>query len=59
MATTMSELLTTLGNVFTFLIDQMSDVFDFILGNPICMIGLGIALAGTIIAFARRFIRTR
>lgn len=55
----MTELLTSLGSVFTFLMAQVSTVFAFIIDNPIALIGLGLGLAFTIVAFARRFISVR
>lgn len=55
----LSTFLTGLGTVFTNLMDYVGTVFDFIIDNPVALLGLGTGLAFTIVAFARKVIRAR
>ena len=55
----LSGLLTSLGSVFTSLMGYVTTIYDFIITNPIALLGLGISLAFVIVSFATKLIRTR
>lgn len=55
----MTELLTKLGDVFTFLIGKVGDVLDVITGHPIALIPVGVVLAYTIVKFSLRILGIR
>lgn len=53
----MSALLTDIGSLFTSVISYLGDVFTMIVAQPILLIFIGLALVGTVVAFAKRLIR--
>lgn len=55
----MGSLLTTLGEVFTFLIGKVGQVLSVITDNPIALIPVGVVLAYTIVKFALRILGIR
>lgn len=55
----MTELLTKLGDVFTFLIGKVGDVLDVITSHPIALIPVGVVLAYTIVKFSLRILGIR
>lgn len=55
----MSSLLSTLGEVFTFLIGKVGQVLSVITENPIALIPVGVVLAYTIVKFALRILGIR
>ena len=57
METTLPALLTSLGSVFTSLMGYVATVYDFIITNPLALMGFGISLAFVIVAFAKKLIR--
>lgn len=56
---TMTSLLSTLGEVFTFLIGKVGAVLDVITTHPIALIPVGVVLAYTIVKFALRILGIR
>lgn len=55
----MANLLSTLGEVFTFLIGKVGQVLTVITENPIALIPVGVVLAYTIVKFALRILGIR
>lgn len=55
----MTNLLSTLGEVFTFLIGKVGQVLTVITENPIALIPVGVVLAYTIVKFALRILGIR
>lgn len=55
----MGSLLSTLGEVFTFLIGKVGQVLSVITENPIALIPVGVGLAYTIVKFALRILGIR
>ncbi len=55
----MGSLLSTLGEVFTFLIGKVGQVLSVITENPIALIPVGVVLAYTIVKFALRILGIR
>lgn len=55
----MTSLLSTLGEVFTFLIGKVGQVLSVITENPIALIPVGVVLAYTIVKFALRILGIR
>ncbi len=55
----MANLLSTLGEVFTFLIGKVGQVLSVITENPIALIPVGVVLAYTIVKFALRILGIR
>ena len=58
-AVTMTSLLSTLGEVFTFLIGKVGSVLEVITTHPIALIPVGVVLAYTIVKFALRILGIR
>ena len=55
----MANILSTLGEVFTFLIGKVGQVLTVITENPIALIPVGVVLAYTIVKFALRILGIR
>ena len=52
--TTLSDVLTNIGSVFTSLIGYVSDVCEPIVSNPLLLIGFCIPFAFAIVHFVRK-----
>lgn len=52
----MEALITNLGAVGTHVFDTATTVVNFIVSNPICLIGTGLMLAGAAVGFVKRLI---
>lgn len=53
----MTELLAQMGEVGTFVFDQAGNVIDFVVANPLCMIGPALFFIGGIVGMGARMLR--
>ena len=53
---TISEVLTSLGSVFTWLVGKVGEVFNVIQTYPIALIPIGISIAFVAIRFAKKIL---
>lgn len=54
--TSVSDVLSTLGSVFTWLVGNVGKVFEIIQTYPIAMIPIGTGIAFTAVRFTRRIL---
>lgn len=55
-AVTMSSFLDQVGTVFTWILTHITELIEFILGNPFLAVGLVLFMCGAVISF---FIRIK
>ena len=54
----MSTILESIEPVFSHVLGWMADVTEFVTGQPLLLIGLGLMLAGAAVGFISRLIHT-
>ena len=52
----MTELISTLGQIGTYVINTAGDVADFVVAHPIALLGTGIMLCGAVVGMLKRLI---